>query len=643
MDIEQLREKIRAANKAYWENPSSDNDVSDTEYDRLVENLRLLSPNDPLLDEIGKEQLSDYKVAHVKPMLSLSKVYDWKSLVLWATSVARNDDEVFMVSPKYDGLSLEAQGDRIVTRGDGQIGTDISHLSSHIYVISRFVLDDNPDRPYLSDKMPLDEVLDHSEPDERYVGELLIPYWRFDRLKSLYPDVFGSYKTPRNLCAGFANSKDSADMINVNGEGSKMCIADFVCHRAFEIPITLKELKEGKDPKPAIMKFVNNKHVDYPVDGIVFRLADDKYAESLGSTQHHPLGSKAFKFTSEQVTVTITNIAWQVGEQHVSPIAEFEPVRLDSVMVKRATLHNPSWMQANKVVVGSKAVIERRGGVIPRVMKVINDDPNVNVELPTVCPACGTPLVKDGLFLKCPSDECTGKIATKIVRGLSVFGIKGAGPALVTKAIQTFYLRDIIDWATNFGSRDPSTIDLLKKKGFTNNEIKVLTSIATVMNDGSTLVNILASVCIPKCSTDFVNTVERDCGGISRLMSICPVDRMYDEIVDKCKSDSVRNFMLWMEENYERFITYVNMFRILEYTKQASTDKIVCFTGTGPKPRKELLALAMNNGYQVTENANQCTVLVAADPNGSSSKLQKARAKGIKVIGYEEFLNLVGV
>ena len=638
MNVEQLRTKIRAANDAYWKDAKPI--ITDTEYDRLIENLRTLCPDDPLLDEIGKEKDGDNKVWHIKPMLSLSKDYSWKMLVAWACKVARSDDEMFMASPKYDGLSLEQQGDRIVTRGNGKYGTDITHLATHICVVSHYEYDD--DGKIMGDKMGLVPILEHEDfaDPTRMVGELLVPYWRFDRLKLDYPEIFKDYKTPRNLCAGFANSKYDSDIARLGYDaGQNTYIADFVSHRAFEIPITLKELKEGKDPRPELMRFVNDKHVDYPVDGIVLRLADDEYAQSLGVTQHHPLGSRAFKFTSEQITVTVTSIDWQVGEQHITPVANFVPTKLDGVMVKRATLHNPTWMQANKVAVGSKIVVERRGGVIPRVMEVINDDTNVKVELPTKCPACGTELKWDGLFLSCPSNECTGKIATKIVRGLSVFGMKGAGPALVTKAVQEFYLRDIIDWATTFGSRDQSTIDILRKKGFTTNEIKVLTSISTVMMDGATPANILASVCIPKCSTDFVNTIETECGGIVKLLSICPVDRMYDEIVNKCKIDAVTNFMQWMEENYERFMTYFDMFHILEPVKMDSSKPAICFTGTGPRPRKDLQSLAISHGYQCTENANQCNILVAADPNGDSSKLKKARVKGIKVISYEEFLN----
>ena len=640
MDVDKLRAKIRAANDAYWK--KSNPIITDTEYDRLVENLRALSPNDPLLTEIGKENDGEDKVWHIKPLLSLDKRYSWKEIIGWATKVARSDDEVFCVSPKYDGISIEQQNGRIITRGNGKYGTDITHLASHISVVSWFEY--NVDGKIVDDKMSLYDLLEHDDEDNPtyMTGELLVPYWKFDKLKTTYPEVFADYKTPRNLASGFANSKSDSQIANLMEDNRRsLYVADFVSHRAFEIPVTLRDLKAGRKVDQEVMRFINTSSIDYPVDGIVLRLSDDAYAQSLGVTQHHPLGSMAFKFTSEQVTVIIKSIDWQIGKQRVSPVANFDPVKLDGVMVKRATLHNPTWVKVYKVAVGSKVVIERRGGVIPRVMDVINDDPNAKVDIPTVCPACGAKLEKDGLYLKCTNNECTGKISNQIVTGLTFFGLKGAGPSLVTKAVQEFYLRDIMDWAMTFGSRDQTTIDLLKKKGFTDNEIKVLTRITSVMNDGASPENILASVCIPKCSTEFARTIETQCGGIENLLSICPVDRMYDEIVNKCKMDAVTNFMIWIEDNYERFNQYFHMFHLLKTVVPTESKGTVCFTGAGPKPRKELQNIAISHGYQCTENANQATILVAADPTGNSSKLQKARKSGIRVIGYDEFLETI--
>lgn len=636
--LDQLRLQIKEANEAYWvrNHPI----ISDVEYDRKVEELRQLSLNDPLLDELGSEELTDDKITHLKPMLSLAKYYKWTDIISWASSVARSDDELFMVSPKYDGLSVEFYNNRISTRGtNGLVGNNISHLMPRIGVIFDFQPDG--EGSYLKNGMSLIDYVEHQDDaygDDRFVGELLISHHWFDHLKHQFPEFVGDYKTCRNLVAGFANSKEDSDMANISAGSQPVHVADLVLHRAFEIPVTLRELKAGRNLEAEIRRFINDPKVDYPIDGIVLRLADDQYAESLGVTRHHPRGSMSFKFTSETVQVTVKNIAWQVGEEHVSPVCEFDPTPIDGVLVKRATAHNAQWVEDNKIHVGSVITIERRGGVIPKVIAV-EDDGMPAVRPPEWCPACGGHLVRDGKFLSCTSPTCKGKIVNKITRGLEVFGIKGIGPALATKAINQLEIVDIMDWCTIFGNRTQEHLDDLSNLQFTKNELSILTRISEVMIGGVTPEQLLASVCIPKCSTEFVTTVEKNCGGIMSLIQIVPCDRMYDEIVDKCKLDAVTNFMVWMELYREKFVMYTKLFKIVEPAPVTEVRGIVCFTGAGPKPRQELASLALKHGYQCTENPNQCSILVASDPNGSSTKLVKARKRGTKIISYDEFLN----
>lgn len=640
MTLDELRLRIKKANDAYWvdNNPI----ISDVEYDRLVEDLKNMNPNDPLLSELGHEKLGENKIRHLKPMRSLDKVYHWKDIVSWATSVSRSQDEVFMVSPKYDGCSIELYRGHISTRGkDGIVGNDISHLIGHIGIVFNAEADENGSHDIVG--LDLDTYLNNDDDfydKGRIVGELLISHHNFDRLKHNYPEVFSKYKTCRNLVAGFANSDYDSDISDLSVSGHPIHIADLVNHRAFEIPVTLKELQSGRNVQAEIMRFINDPKVDYPVDGIVLRLADDEYAESLGVTAHHPRGSMSFKFTSEQVQVTVKNIAWQVGESNITPVVEFDPTPLDGVMVKRATAHNVEWLEDNKIHIGSVITIERRGGVIPKVL-FSEDDGNPAAVAPQWCPTCGKPLTRKGKFLTCTNEECRSRVTNKIIRGLSVFGIKGVGPALADKAVDATGVTNIMDWVKWFGYRDNEHLSKLQPT-FTKNELSILTRLSEIRTAGVTIDQLLASICIPKCSTEFVTTVENECGGIMHLLQIVPCDRMYDEIVNKCKIDAVTNFMQYMELNREKFLEYIKQFKIVEPVKKSSHIKgVVCFTGTGPKPRKDLQALAIANDYQCTENANQCTILVAADPYGNSGKLQKARKAGIKVISYEEFLNML--
>ena len=122
--IEELEKKIESANKAYWDLNSPE--ISDYEYDSLVEELKSLDPENKLIFEVRSQDIQGDKIVHKKPMLSLSKVYSKEDLLKWVSSKARNDDEIFLIQPKYDGISGKFEDGVLSTRGNGKEGTNIT-------------------------------------------------------------------------------------------------------------------------------------------------------------------------------------------------------------------------------------------------------------------------------------------------------------------------------------------------------------------------------------------------------------------------------------------------------------------------------------------------------------------------------------
>ena len=125
MDIEELASRIRRAFDLYW---AGQPEISDTEYDALVRELRAKAPDHPLLDKIGAPQVAALReVALTSPMISLDKVYSLDELLSWARGFARTDrDELLLVQPKYDVISCRYDGQTLVTRGKGETGQDIT-------------------------------------------------------------------------------------------------------------------------------------------------------------------------------------------------------------------------------------------------------------------------------------------------------------------------------------------------------------------------------------------------------------------------------------------------------------------------------------------------------------------------------------
>lgn len=636
--IEQLRDQIKAANKAYWVDAHPI--MTDIEYDKLVRKLEKLSPNDPILTEIGKDKVG-IEVPHKKRMYSLGKVYSDAALIDWASKVARDQNEMFACSCKFDGISVEIADGKLITRGDGIVGNDITHLAKWI----KCRLNSRG-----SSEVMMSSFLKSVEGKKRWVGELMIPLDYFQKLRRDHPE-FSEYKTCRNLAAGFANLKPDSQLLKSMTIGpSTIPIATWVYHQGHEIPFTLRELSSGK------VNLINLLRDDggFPSDGIVVRLQDVNYANSLGFTGHHPQGAIALKFSDDSEYVQLDHIDWQVGESRITPVAVFSPTEIGGVTVEKATLHCPRFIEDNRVTPGCELLVERRGGVIPKVVRVTPDESKPMIEIPTKCPACGTALVRNGAYLQCRNESCKSRMVNKICRGLEILGCKGIGPSMCEKLISEFYIEDIIDLFD-----EPIDKDILEKKGFSASAIKIITTNLEKMRQAPvTTSRLLRACCISMVGKEFAQAVVNNYpGGIDALLEVVPVDRMYDLIISKpgIELPSLTNFMVWMELNKERFVVFRDMFvnrrpdkaesefdelvnKVKSLTNQ--TVETYCFTGSGPIPRNELIEHTYNLGHKVTDNANLCTVLVAADPNGSSSKLRKARAKGIKIISYDTFMKL---
>ena len=631
--LEQLQAKIDAANEAYWKQSKSI--ISDQEYDKLIEKLKKLNPHDPRLEYVGQEDSTGrIKVRHAEHMYSIAKIYSYEDLVNWCKKVARSPSEMFAVSCKYDGLSVEYNRGKLITRGDGDVGTDITHLRQFINVRMNF----------MDGRAKMSDYLFDGQPHPRFVGELLVPTYHFGYLKAHFPELFKEYKTPRNLASGFANLKTTEPLAPLVEKGEYLVattpVCDLVWHKAYEMDLSLTDIVERR------VDFINELR-DYkgmPCDGIVVRLVDEEYGKSLGVTAHHRNDYIALKFKEEEADVMIKDIIWQVGERHVTPVATFDPVELDGVKVSNVTLHNPDFIEKNCITRSSVLTIIRQGGVIPKVIRVgrmVTGNPQVDntpFPMPDLCPCCQSKLVREGAYLSCTNPACTARVSSKIDRGLKILGYKGVGPYLATEVTKDLYLRDIIDWF-----EEANDYEVLRAKAYNANDIQiVLNSIDLTLKRPVLPSTLLRAMCIEDVGQMFTDLVVRNVeGGVLGLVETVPADEADKKLIDAgVRSDGRTAFMLWFEENKERFLEFIKLFDLLPEKPPVvnASAETYCFTGTGPKPRNELAGCAIAKGHSVTENANQCTVLVCADPNGNSGKLKKARAKGIKIISYDQFV-----
>lgn len=426
-------------------------EISDAEFDRLTEELRKINPNHPELKSMTSPVVatsSGRRVQHPVPMLSLGKAYDLKTVVDFFINLQTDRSRDFIGSPKIDGLACslvyDQNGDLIQasTRGDGLAGDNITANVRYIQAIPHHI------------DMPNLEVR----------GEVYMPISSFNAFE-------GVKKSPRNLAVGGLKQKNPQDtaLYKLSFFAYDALGRDFptehekydtlkslgftpVSYQHFQYPIhdTYNQLMN------MLGVYCNHQTADRPnwdfdADGLVFKLDDTVLQKSLGATDHHPKCAIAFKFAGDKGETVLRSVEWQVGKSGViTPVANFDPVYLSGAMVQRASLSNVSQVEnfptcpsdcppeearsPQHLKIGSTIMVSRRGGVIPKVEYMVDftgDDPNVI--LPETCPSCGSPVIRDNLFLVCSDPEnCASTGQAQIENYLKVVNCLGFGEKIIS-------------------------------------------------------------------------------------------------------------------------------------------------------------------------------------------------------------------
>ena len=234
-------------------------------------------------------------------------------------------------------------------------------------------------------------------------GEAICLRSRFEQLAKL------GYKNPRNAVSGILSSKDK-------GLRARASMFTFVPYSKYVWRFAFAYLEARGVMHDSLVTCVENVKqtmTDYPMDGIVFRVADPQLFRSLGHTDHHWRGQIALKFKGETAESYIELIEWRVKNGTVTPVAVISPVNLDGAEITNVTLHNADYVKAHDIRVGDSIVVERAGGVIPSVVEVKPSEYHCKLHIPEECPVCRSGLLRDGARLYCPVCEAREKGATK--------------------------------------------------------------------------------------------------------------------------------------------------------------------------------------------------------------------------------------
>lgn len=386
--IEKLVAELEKYNRAYREGQPL---ISDSEYDRLVGELRSDDPENLFLNRVEPEVFSAKReVRHPVPMLSTDKAYTEKELERFVARVEKAAGEIglaqvlFRVTVKLDGLAGRDDGDIFVSRGNGEVGYEISSAFEKGVI------------PIGGRGHGLGEIV------------MQASYFK-EKMK-------GEFEHPRNLVVGIVTS----DKLS---EYSQKALYD---KAVYFVPYVNLPDWQGSGAKLVselgeIKKSLTT-GVDYPIDGLVAEVVDEDLRQYMGATRHHYRWQIAIKTRGATAVTVVAGVAWQVGRTgNVTPVMEVMPVNLSGATIKRVTAHNAGLVSKQQIGPGAEIEIIRSGEVIPKLEKVIS--PSRSVDLPEKCPSCNTRLQWRNDFLKCPNSSlCRCQVIQRIVYWFRTLG-----------------------------------------------------------------------------------------------------------------------------------------------------------------------------------------------------------------------------
>lgn len=649
-EIQSLVEQLNAASDAYYNGREEimTNYEWDAAFDRLKkleEETGIILPDSPT-QNVSADNLTGQKEEHEFPALSLAKTKKVAELAKWA------ENRPIWLSWKLDGLTLVVTYDngkltKVVTRGNGHIGTNITHLSKAIDGILQAI----PYKGHLVIR-----------------GEAVISYPDFEQFNMESEE---EYANPRNLASGSLTLKNINEVKErhirwipftlvyeeekIISWGNRMAWLE---QQGFK-PVD-RELIE--QPTEANIQAVIDRWTErvtgkssspfpYPVDGLVITYDDTAYAATGSVTGHHATrAGYAFKWQDESAETELEYIEWSCAASTISPVAVFKPVELEGTTVKRASLCNIS--ECERLGIGDKGTkiaVIKANKIIPKVINVIERVGTFHI--PETCPVCHSATevseseVSGTRTLHCTNTHCPAKQLKKFGRFVSKEGINidGLSEQTIQKFINLGWVREYAD----LFHLDNHASELRTMDGFGDKSVsKLLTAIEKARNVEAH--RLLFALNIPLIGRDVCN----------RLLSAYQIADLFHTATEATTEDvfatiagigpeKSASFVRWMKDkdNYsmlQQLLVELNISQSSSAPTGNSCEELT-FVITGDvhhyKNRNELKAYIESQGGKVTGSVSKSTsFLINNDVESSSGKNKKAKELSIPIISEEEFI-----
>jgi len=601
--------------------------ITDSEFDALEDELRVLDPENHVLNLVGSISKDEDKVRHDTKMLSLEKTYDSQDLIKWQA------EKEVVSTYKIDGVScslIYKKGGLVLakTRGDGVYGENIT-----------------------SKVLWMDSIIKRINTQDEKIeirGELYCQEKYFIALAGEMEKIGLEKPTsPRNIVAGLISRKDNLELCryisfmafdyvgettSIRFEAEKYSVLE---NMGFNIPMAAlhKDSTHLDEVIEDARKFMMEG--DYQIDGLVFTYNDLSLHEELGFTQHHPKFKMAFKFKGESKITKMVDIEWSVSRNGIlTPVGLVEPVELSGAKITRVTLHNYGVVKLYNLKKGDEIEIIRSGEVIPKFISVKQESENKLI-IPDKCPECGSDTRVEDIRLICPNEKCKARLHEQILNFIKKIGIEDLSGKRLEQLLSKGLINKIPDLYR-------ISADDLKKMDKTKEKLsdKLFSSIQA--SKKADLITFLSALGITHGA---YNTCEKVVNaGYNTLDKI--LNLSVDELsrVDTFAEKSSKDFIASLKDKEDLIKELIGVgFNFQEISKENKilNGKQICITGALAEKRAIVEHKIRNMGGVVTSSVSKDTdYLLTNELNSTSSKFVKAQKLGIKIINENDFFKI---
>lgn len=648
--VRRIKELIEILNNASFNYYNSNPIMSDYEWDKLYDELKLLEQETNIIysnsptQNVGCKVLDKIeKVTHNHPMLSLDKCHSEKDLIDFAK------DKDCILSVKCDGLttSLHYINGKLIgaeSRGNGIEG---GNILENVMTIKNIPLN----VPYKEEL-----IID---------GETIIDWNTFNKINEGLPTGQDKFKHPRNLASASLNVLDTKIAASRNMRFiAWRVIKGLNCKSVF---FSLKEAEKlgfeivpmwtytnkssDKENISTMLSDLQDKadNLGIPYDGAVMTYDDIEYGKSLGRTEKFFKHSIAYKYEDELYETNLNDIEWNTSKTGlINPVAVFEPVDLDGAITTKATLHNISYIEKLQLGIGDTIQVYRANMVIPKVHD--NLTRSNTWKLPDKCPCCGGNVEihneNGSKTLHCMNNDCKAKLLGKLSHFVSknAINIDGLSEQTLQKFIDLGWLNTFKDIYYLSDHKE----EMYKLDGFGKKSVdKLLESIEKSRN--TTLDRFIYGLCIPLIGRTASKTITKEFNNQpEEFYNIWCHGYDFTKLNDF--GDTMNNSMQdFIKNNYRWIAVLIGEFIFRESDnndniKQVLEGKTFVITGSLRfyKNREELAAVIERNGGKISGSVSAKTsYLINNDVTSTSGKNKKANELGIPIISEGEFVQMI--